>query len=158
MVSVKMRCGKLPPKVGDFVDAIIDASIDIVLEHPDRIKKSVVVASYGSENDREDADLMRDALDPLFQNGIPFVTSSGNDGSAHPIDKLPDVLTVEEDYPVIIVGGVHRDRKRAAYSQGGALLTVYAPGGRIDSKEDAVEGQSPKDEEPVWSEGTSNGE
>jgi hypothetical protein len=66
--------------------------------------------------------------------GVPFVTASGNgNGPDTPreVDQIPTVLK-DDDMPLIVVGASDYDGTVWEKSQGGDLVTIYAPGVDVD--------------------------
>jgi hypothetical protein len=84
-----------------------------------------------------------------FDYGVPLILSAGNkaEEGRPKIDSMPKVVQDTDD-PIINVGAAGHDGKRAAFSQYGDYLTIYAPGTEIETmtKEDKKATDNPKQE------------
>lgn len=151
LVSVKLKTKER--KASDFIQGI-DLVANDLASKADRHGKTVIISSLGFPNDAGDANLMRPIFDRLFDWGIPFISSAGNLGDLIPdINRLPKLLE-SPDMPIINVGAVDNQRKKASYSQAGPHLTLYAPGGLSSFK---LTGQSRDDKTERSDSGTSFG-
>lgn len=153
LISVKLISPKNPAdrKASDFIQGLEAVANDLAGK-TERHGKTVVISSLGFSNNVGDGNLMRPIFERLFEWGVPFISSSGNTGVFIPdINRLPKTLE-GPDMPIINVGAVDNQRKKADYSQAGPHLTLYAPGGLPASK---LTGQSRDDKTEREDKGTS---
>lgn len=122
---------------------------DDLTAHPGRQDRSVILMAAGSEDSTtyDDAKGNEDwrqnyeyPMQLLLAMGVPIVLAAGNNGgepNRQNIDTRPQIYQ-SEDMPLIIVGAANYDGERIPMSQGGPLLTVYAPGEKVEgiSKDD----------------------
>lgn len=104
-----------------------------------RQKNSVVILSAGMETSLTRDQLSTDAtylieyyspVRRLLDLGVPLICASGNfadQPGRQDIDSLPQ-LYQGDDLPIINVGAAGYDGQRWYKSQGGPVLTLYAPG------------------------------
>jgi hypothetical protein len=123
---------------GGFVDRLQGMKLiaDDNAKHPERAGKVVVLAPSGvfDDKDEEIKDVFKKAYEPLLKKGVAIVVASGNvdeEKKSAEIDHLPMTLSDVNNFPLIVVGAAGKDGKHISKSQGGAKLTVYAPGDDI---------------------------
>lgn len=137
-------------------------SLNDINAHAGRSSRSVVITSLaiGAGGITPEAAKMNEQMQTLYGDdlralsklGVPFVMASGNDADKPDrgdVNQLPKALQ-DDDIPLIIVGASDWEGKRAEFSQGGPLVTIYAPGV-------SVECQNKVDQRQAIASGTSLG-
>ncbi|KAH7131789.1 peptidase S8/S53 domain-containing protein [Dendryphion nanum] len=131
-------------KIIDSVSILegLELILDDVQDNPDPASKSVVLMSmvfreekFDSPEEARKSDTgaaVTERFGDLMDVGVPVVVSSGNYallGSPR-IDNIPPILE-GPDLPLIVVGAATYEGERAAFSQYGDQLSLYAPGTEV---------------------------
>ncbi|KAF2872898.1 peptidase S8/S53 domain-containing protein [Massariosphaeria phaeospora] len=109
------------------------------VNHPDRLRNSVIVSAIGGANPTDPVGILDDdvaakevhkSIQELLRLGVPVVTPAGDDNdennSRPNIDFWPSYWE-HDNYPLITVGETEHDGSRTDRSQGAGQATTWAP-------------------------------